>query len=65
MAAKMSPEEVREFIKEMGWTTDEEAAVGVSKSLKTIYNWKRKGCPHREGKRLRKMLKDAQERLSA
>lgn len=58
----ISAAEIKELIKLNGWR-DEEAASECGVSLRTIYNWKRKGCSRKgEAKRLLKRLEASRNR---
>lgn len=61
----MTSTEIRFLLRLKGWNRDEEAAARLGVSLRTIYNWKRKGCPRKgEAKRLRRMLEEARRAAS-
>lgn len=65
MAAKMSAEEVRQLFKAEGFAQDEEAAIAWGVSMRSVYNWKKKGCPRKgQSKQLRQRLAELRRKAS-
>jgi len=67
MAAKMTAKEIKELYDLEGHRSYQDAADAWLHSLRTVYNWLRKGCSRKgESKRLRARLEAARnERRSA
>jgi hypothetical protein len=66
MSAKMTAKEIKELYDLEGHRSYQDAADSWLHSLRTVYNWLRKGCPRKgESKRLRARLEAARGKRGA